>query len=97
MTIKDDLHSLIDRLDEEQASAMLRVGTRLEQYGQGQPLSGLEAGIDVDRDTLMLFVQPVTEDDPFWSAPPFDDDGPTDMSTNKHRYLAEIYGDLHDE
>ena len=25
-----------------------------------------------------------------------DDDGPTDVSSNKHKYLAEAYADLHD-
>jgi len=39
-----------------------------------------------------------TRDSPFWELVGFiEDDGPTDMSSDKYKYLAEAYADLHEE
>jgi excisionase family DNA binding protein len=41
-----------------------------------------------------------TYDDPLWDVVGIADsgpDGPTDVSTNKDKYLAEAYADLHEE
>jgi hypothetical protein len=97
MAVKEELRALIDRLDDEQASVMMLVATRLANNERIRPAELEKMGIDVDAETIMLLSRPVTNDDPFWGAPPLIDDGPTDMSSNKHKYLAEIYGDLHEE
>lgn len=98
MTIKDELHLLVDRLDDERAMTLLTIAARIEQSESDEIIRGTEAGIDVDRDTLFLLTRPVSEGDSFWSAPPLDEEeGPTDMATNKYKYLAEAYGDLHDK
>lgn len=40
--------------------------------------------------------RPFTMDDPLWSIMGMaESDGPTDVSENKHKYLAEAYADLH--
>jgi hypothetical protein len=42
--------------------------------------------------------RPLSFDAPIWKLVGLiDDDGPTDGSTNHDKYLAEAYGDLHDE
>ena len=42
--------------------------------------------------------RPFTKDDSLWNLVGiWDEDGPTDVSQNKHKYLAEAYGDLHDK
>jgi excisionase family DNA binding protein len=41
-----------------------------------------------------------THDDPLWDIVGIADsgpDGPTDVSTNKYKYLAEAYADLHED
>lgn len=46
--------------------------------------------------------RPLTYEDSLWKIVGIaggegDDDGPTDVSSNKHKYLAEAYADLHEE
>ncbi len=42
--------------------------------------------------------KPFTMDDPLWNIVGIGrSTGPTDVSENKHKYLAEAYADLHDE
>jgi excisionase family DNA binding protein len=45
-----------------------------------------------------LLGEPTSEDDPLWDIVGMIDspDGPTDVSRNKHKYLAEAYADLHE-
>lgn len=41
--------------------------------------------------------KPFSFDNPLWDIVGIiHDDGPTDVSSNKHKYLAEAYGDLHE-
>jgi excisionase family DNA binding protein len=41
--------------------------------------------------------QPFTFDDPLWDiVGMIDDDGPTDLSINTDKYLADAYSDLHE-
>src|SRR4051812_31520741 len=97
MTAKEELRTIIDQLDDEQASMVLLIATRLTNGELIREADLDKMGIDVDADTIMLVARPITDDDPFWGRPPVIDDGPSDMSSNKHKYLAEIYGDLHDK
>jgi len=68
-------------------------------------------GIRIDWVSLERFAEPVvpaaepvdlsgkpfTFDDPLWDLVGIvDDDGPTDVSTNADRYLADAYADSHD-
>jgi hypothetical protein len=101
MTVKQQLHAVVDDLDEESATEVLafalRSARRDRDKEHGGP-SASEPGIDVDRENLWQVARPMTDDDPFWSNPGLlDDDGPSDMSSDKHRYLARIYANLHDE
>ena len=53
---------------------------------------------DEDQDELMLG-EPTHADDPLWGIIGIFDsgpDGPTDVSSNKYKYLAEAYVDNHD-
>jgi len=101
MSIKQQLHAVVDDLDEESASEVLSfalwaigrtsVGVRVDS-GVSEP------GVDIDRESLWHVARPITDHDSFWSnAGLLDDEGPSDMSSDKHRYLARIYADLHDE
>jgi excisionase family DNA binding protein len=46
----------------------------------------------------VLLGEPTSEDDPLWDIVGMidDPDGPTDVSSNKHKYLAEAYADTHE-
>jgi hypothetical protein len=101
VTVKQQLHVLVDDLDDESAAEVLdfalRAARRATDDGLSAPIATVSS-TDVDRDSLWQVARPISHDDPFWSNPGLlDDDGPRDMSSNKHGYLAEIYADLHDE
>jgi excisionase family DNA binding protein len=69
--------------------------------------------VRVDREQIGMLIKPVgvkrrratprkpkffTMDDPLWKLiGAFKSDGPTDVSANKHEYLAEAYADLHED
>jgi hypothetical protein len=101
VTVKEQLHAVVENLDEEDAAEVLafalRAASRTGGASTREPGS-LEPGIDVDRETLWQVARPITGDDPLWTIVGLlDDDGPDDMSSDKHKYLAAIYADLHDE
>jgi hypothetical protein len=101
MTVKERLHAIIDELDDHTVAEMLEFvlqqADRAEEP-QVQTSSSPGPGVDVDRESLWQVARPVTSDDPLWTIVGLvDDNGPTDMSANKHAYLAKIYGDLHEE
>jgi hypothetical protein len=100
MTVKQQLHSVIDNLDDASAVEVLAFALGAVRHVPFASSVGIvaERGVDVDRETLWQVARPITDADPFWSTPGLlDDDGPADVSSDKHRYLAEIYGDLHNE
>ncbi len=101
MTIKQQLHRVIDELDDEHAGDVLAFALRASSRNRDPAtsvLGGPEAGVDVDRESLWHLARPVTAADPLWRIVGLlGDDGPPDMSADKHRYLADSYGDLHDE
>ena len=101
MTIKEQLHQVIEELDEEHASKVLTFALGVaspDVLTTPELARGREPGVDVDRESLWRIARPVTADDPLWRIiGMIDDDGPTDVASNKHKYLDEAYGDLHEE
>ena len=101
MTIKEQLHQVIDELDDERAREVLTFAMRAtsrDVFAMPEPSPFPEPGVEVDRESLWQIARPVTADDPLWGIiGMIDDDGPTDMASNKHKYLAEVYGDLHEK
>ena len=76
MTIKEQLHKLVDELTDEQVKAMLLHFAHRE--------SGQTETIDLGPGT--------SEDDPFWEIVGLvgdEYDGPTDVSANIHKYVAD--------
>src|SRR5688500_11431150 len=101
MTIKEQLHQIVDQLDDEHAADVLPFAMRVSSHGAvtstDRPHT-LAPGVDVDRETLWQIARPLSIDDPISEIfGMIDDDGPTDVASNKHRYLAATYGDLHDK
>jgi hypothetical protein len=100
VTIKERLHQLVDELDDERATEVLAFALRASVRSAEPPNGSIlatEPGVDVDSESLWQVARPVTGDDPLWSiVGVIDGDGPTDVSSSKHRYLANLYGDLHD-
>jgi len=75
MTVKERLHQLIDELDDERAEAMLTLLSRAPQSEQEHDQKG-----------------PTSADDPLWQIVGMVGDeysGPTDVSSNKYRSIAE--------
>ena len=107
MTVKEQLLSEVEELDEESAAMVLAFVREVVAPSPVPPpdQSSNEArprltkpAVHVDAETLWRSARPLTKNDPLWGIVGLlDDDGPTDMSANKHKYLAEIYGDLHEE
>ena len=101
MTIKEQLHRVIDELDDERAGEVLALALGTSSRN-GDPATGVprgpEAGVDVDRESLWQLARPVTAADPLRRIVGLlGDDGPPYMSADEHRYLADSYGDLHDQ
>jgi hypothetical protein len=77
MTVKEQLHSLIDELDDRRAIEVLEFITHASDTRKAFDLAD---------------IPPITEDDPLWNIVDLvgdEYDGPTDVSTNKYRYIAE--------
>ncbi len=75
MTVKERLHQIIDELDDERAEAVLVLLTHAEPAEQPRSDKG-----------------PTSVDDPLWQIVGMVGDeyeGPTDVSSNKYRYIAE--------
>lgn len=98
MTVKEQLHELVDGLDETGESLALGYLMRITGRSNGRnslatPEDDLRVGVQnvADVDTLSF-------DDPLWGLVGIvDDDGPTDVSTNADKYLADYYADNHDK
>jgi hypothetical protein len=102
MTVKQRLHQLVDLLDDRDAAEAL---VYLDQLVADAPNAGTASqrevgGVDVaDREELLRLARPITADDPLWNIVGLidvEDDGPRDVSSNKHKYLVDAYSDLHD-
>ena len=77
----DELHRLVDQLDELDLIEVSECPRRV-----------------IARDHGVTWGRPFTLDDPLWNmVGMIDDDGPTDMSENKYKYLADAYADTHGE
>jgi len=86
-------------MDETQAEAAVEVLDRLMFGRRGEQE---EDGPTTPSDTEDWITQgrPFTFDSPFRSIIGMADsgpDGPTDVSRNRHKYLADAYADLHEE
>jgi hypothetical protein len=100
LTTKEAIHQLVDTLDEETAAAVL-------DYAQAiadglRPVGWGIAGSDVQPRPLewLKLSRPTSEDDPLWNIVGMvgdEYDGPTDVSANHDKYLAEAYADLHED
>jgi hypothetical protein len=92
MSSRERLRTLVDTLDETQAEITVAFIDRLTSTFAGES----------DRDDADWVAQgrPFTLDSPLWDIVGMADsgpDGPTDVSRNKHKYLADAYADLHEE
>src|SRR5438874_2353533 len=88
VTVKDQVHELVDVLDDADAEAVLSYLTRLTSKGGGAIV--IEEDEDLTAEEVLRLAQPITEDDPLWNIIGMADsgpDGPTDVSRNKHKYL----------
>lgn len=91
MTVKDEIHQLIDGLDDAQTLAVLDYLHRLSANGDSLTTEQLTEAVDDDaweiRDS-----KPFTMDDPLWDIVGIGrSEGPTDVSENVDHYLAEAY------
>jgi hypothetical protein len=76
LTSKERLHQLVDELDDARANALLILLNRDPEASTERPEKG-----------------PTSEDDPLWNISGMvgdEYDGPTDVSSNKYRYIAEL-------
>jgi hypothetical protein len=103
MTVKERLHELVDALDETDAEWALRYLSRLASSPEHDESAGaliIDEDDDISAEELLRRARPITAEDPLWNIVGMADsgpDGPTDVSRNKHKYLAEAYADLHEE
>ena len=111
MTVKEALHQLVDQMSDEAAGQALDYLQFLARDVDHAP-NGEVAAHDEERTAthrgpvspeeakLLAEAQPLTFDDPLWKLVGIvgdEYDGPSDVSSNKYKYLAEAYADLHDE
>ena len=101
----------MELLTVQETAQMLKVAPiTVRRYIQSGRLPAVKVGRAIrvhreDVDNLLTPVipegKPLTENDSLWRiigiAGGEDDDGPTDVASNKHKYLAEAYADLHEE
>ena len=107
MTVREQLQAEVEELDEETAEMVLAfvrgltapATKRSPNLGSFEERSqATKPAVHVNRESLRQIARPLTENDALWGIVGIlGDDGPSDMSSNKHKYLAEIYGDLHEE
>jgi hypothetical protein len=98
---RDRLHAGVEDLDDAYASEVLEFALHtLVPTTDG--LDGLphrqESGVEVDRQTLWEVARPITAEDRLWTIVGLlENDGPTDMLSNKRPFLSEIYANLKDK
>src|SRR5262249_17258604 len=98
MTAKDQVHKLIDALDDADAEFVLRYLKRLRSRDSGS--IAIDEDEEMSAEEILRLARPITADDPLWNIVGMADSGPnrpTDVSRNKHKYLADAYADLHEE
>jgi hypothetical protein len=100
MTAREQLHRLVDQIEEIDIEEALRyLGALVTTTSNGgADRTRQVGGVDVpDRETLRRLARPIEADDPLWDLVGIVGDeyeGPTDVSSNKYKYLAEAYADL---
>ena len=78
---------------------LLRLVEAMEASGKPCVLrhDGKDVAVMLPIEADDLDLRSTSEDDPLWGiVGMFTSDGPTDVSSNKHKYLADAYADLHD-
>ena len=89
MTVKERIHLLVERLDERQAEAALVL---LDRFVSMETLGGEVVPDDVRSGSPRG--HPLTSESPLWEIVGLiSDDGPSDVSENVDKYLADAYGD----
>jgi hypothetical protein len=101
MTVRERLHLLVEILDEKRAETALRVLNRLTSDASDQEEAMEAPAAETPAvEGLVSSGRPFTFDSPLWDIVGMAEGGPddpTDVSANKHKYLAEAYADLHEE
>jgi hypothetical protein len=103
MTVKDRVHELVESLDEADARLALRYLMRLASRESGSVTPGslmIDEDEPIGPEDLQRIGRPFTLESPLWNIVGVIDsgpDGPTEVSSNKHKYLADAYADLHEE
>jgi hypothetical protein len=103
MTVKDQVRELVEVLDEADARLVLRYLTRLTSTESVSVTAGalvIDEDEPIDAEDLERIGRPFTPESPLWNIVGMIDsgpNGPTDVSRNKHKYLADAYADLHEE
>jgi len=90
-TVKNDLHQLVDSLDDErlgEARALLQ-GLLLTRNADVSVAAAQE------KNELAL-ASPFTFNDPLWGIVGIIKDGPADLSERHDHYLADAHGDSHE-
>jgi hypothetical protein len=78
---------------------LLRLVEEVEASGKPCVLqrNGQDVAVMLPIEADALELRSTSEDDPLWGiVGMFTSDGPSDVSSNKHKYLADAYGDLHE-
>jgi hypothetical protein len=92
MTVRDQLHQLVDQIEAIDVEEALRyLSTLVTSTSNGRPDPARRVGgVDVpDRETLQRLARPIEDDDPLWELVGIVGDeyeGPTDVSSNKYKY-----------
>jgi hypothetical protein len=103
MTVKEQVHELVEALDDTDARLTLRFLSRLTSRAPDTATPGilaLDEDDATDSEDWLARGRPLTLDSPLWNIVGMADsgpEGPTDVSRNKHKYLADAYADLHEE
>ena len=91
MTVKERIHLLVERLDERQAEAALVL---LDRFVAMETLGSTMAPDDAGQPSSPTGHR-LTSESPLWGIVGLvDDDGPSDVSENVDKYLADAYGDV---
>ncbi|MGH2531701.1 MAG: hypothetical protein ACRDJW_05285 [Thermomicrobiales bacterium] len=99
MTVKEQLHQIVDALDDERAEAALVVLVKMlnEPVGAGDPRRVSGARDIATPEELRAVARSTSADDPLWEIVGMIKDGPSDLAENHDKYLADAYADLHEE
>ncbi len=102
MTVRETLRSAVETLSDEESARVLgyvEAIAALRGHANGVPVEDLPAEDEyVDELAQLVPKAGFSLGSPLWDLVGFiKTDGPTDMAENHDKYLAEIYGDLHEE